>query len=121
VRPFQLPVHPRWNPRGDQAARRGIRRGGSLPLVAMKIDLHSALTFRSAFRYPLQSELARRELLWGALLVLLPGVGWILNMGHRIQMVHQMQHGQDAWPAWRGYPRLFRSGLVTFLGMAYYY
>ncbi len=87
----------------------------------MKIDLHTELTFPSAFRYPLQSDLARREILWGALLLLIPGIGWLLNMGHRIQMVHQMQHGQEAWPAWHHYPRLFRSGLVTFLGMLYYY
>ena len=42
-------------------------------------------TLRASFAFPLQSPVARREVLWGALLlVALPGVGWLLNMGHRI-------------------------------------
>lgn len=49
--------------------------------------------------------------------MVLPGVGWLLNMGHRIEMVHRMQHGQPPWPAWRNYPRLLRHGAVTFGGM----
>ncbi|HUB09704.1 MAG TPA: hypothetical protein VMB50_22045 [Myxococcales bacterium] len=87
----------------------------------MEIGLGDELTVRRAFAYPLQNALARREVLRGALLLLLPGVGWLLNMGHRIQMVHQMQHGREAWPAWHDYPRLLRSGAVTLLGMIYYY
>ena len=64
-------------------------------------DLSTPLSIASSFRFPLQSRESRREVLWGAaLLVLLPGVGWLLNMGHRIVMVHRMQQGQSAWPAW---------------------
>ncbi len=86
------------------------------------IDLRTPLSLRTSFRFPLQSPSARRELVWGAaLLVLLPGVGWLLNMGHRILMVHHMLHGRPAWPAWRGYRGLLRHGLVTFAGMLYYY
>lgn len=87
----------------------------------MDIDLHSDLSFRNSFRYPVQNKLARKELAWGAILVLVPLIGWLLNMGHRIEMVHNMHHGHDAWPAWQNYPRLLKSGTVTFLGMAYYY
>lgn len=87
----------------------------------MEIDLESELSFRNSFRFPLQTNLARKELVWGAVLVLVPVIGWLLNMGHRIEMVHNMHHGREAWPAWRNYPRLFKSGLVTFLGMLYYY
>lgn len=36
-------------------------------------------------------------------------------------MVHNMQQGREAWPAWRNYSRLLKSGTVTYLGMAYYY
>jgi hypothetical protein len=86
------------------------------------IDLRTPLSLRTSFGFPLQSPPARREVLWGAaLLVLLPGVGWLLNMGHRIVMVHHMLHGRPAWPAWRGYGGLLRHGLVTFAGMLYYY
>ncbi len=88
----------------------------------MEINLLTPLKLRNSFRFPLQSELAKREVLWGAaLLILLPGLGWLLNMGHRIEMVHRMHHGQEPWPAWRNYPRLLKSGLVTFLGMVCYY
>ena len=87
----------------------------------MEIDLNSPLSLRNSFRYPLQSPLARREVAIGALWLFVPLVGWVLNMGHRIQMVHNMHHSRDAWPAWCGYPRLLKSGVITLLGMAYYY
>src|SRR5213593_3107524 len=85
------------------------------------IDLSTPLSMRSSFRFPLQSDASRRELLWGAvLLVVLPGIGWFLNMGHRVVVVHQMQHGEPPWPAWKNYPGLLWHGLITFGGMLYY-
>jgi hypothetical protein len=46
------------------------------------IDLSTPLSLTSSFRFPLQSPESRREVAWGAvLLVLLPGIGWFLNMG----------------------------------------
>jgi len=87
-----------------------------------RVDLNTSLSLDSSFRFPLQNGQARHEVLWGAaLLILLPGVGWLLNMGHRIEMVHRMHLGEEPWPAWTNYPRLFKNGLVTFLGMLYYY
>src|SRR2546428_12738367 len=88
---------------------------------ARRIDLRTPLSLRSAFAFPLQTREARREVLVGAALLLLPGVGWLFNMGHRIQMVHNMQAGVSPWPAWRGYGRLLKYGTVTFLGMVEYY
>ena len=86
------------------------------------ITLATPLSLRTSFRFPLQCPLARREVLLGAaLLVLLPGVGWLWNMGHRIEMVHRMQHGKPAWPAAAPTGRILRNGLITFLGMLYYY
>ena len=53
-------------------------------------------------------------MIWGAvLLVALPGIGWFLNMGHRVVVVHRMQHDQPPWPAWHNYGELFRHGVVT--------
>jgi hypothetical protein len=78
------------------------------------VDLSTPLALRTSFRFPLQSPAARRDLLWGAaLLVLLPGIGWVLNMGHRIRVVHRLQHGEPPWPAWGGYGELFKHGLIT--------
>lgn len=72
-------------------------------------------------RFPLQSRDARKEVLIGAaLLLFLPGIGWLLNMGHRIRVVHNMQHGRPPWPAWNDYPQLLWHGLITFFGMVYY-
>ena len=85
------------------------------------IDLSTPLSLASSFRFRLQSPESRREIAWGALLlVLLPGIGWFLNMGHRIVVVHRMQHGEPPWPAWKNYPQLLGHGLITFGGMLYY-
>jgi len=87
----------------------------------MMIDLKSELTFRNCFCFPLQSGLSRKEVLWGGILVLIPFLRWIMNMGHRIEMVHRMHQGLPAWPSWLDYRRLLKSGTMTFLGMVYYY
>lgn len=86
-----------------------------------KIDLEAPLDLQHSFCFPLQNAQARREVLIGALWLLAPGVGWLLNMGHRIEMVHRMHRGESAWPAWQNYPRLLSNGLITFAGMLYYY
>lgn len=85
------------------------------------IDLSTPLSIRSAFLFPLQSPQARKEVLWGALLLCVPVVGWVLNMGHRIAMTRRMQQGLPAWPAWIGYRTLLFHGTVTFLGMVEYH
>jgi hypothetical protein len=85
------------------------------------IDLHSPLTLRNAFAFPIQSREHRREVLVGGLLLLIPVIGWILNMGHRIMMTHRMQHGLPATPAWRSHRELLKHGFVTFVGMIEYH
>ena len=85
------------------------------------IDLRTPLSLRTSFAFPLQTAESRREVLIGGALVLVPFIGWLLNMGHRVVMVHRMMHGQPAWPSWRAPGQLLRHGLVTFGGMAYYY
>jgi hypothetical protein len=85
------------------------------------IDLRTPLSLRSSLAFPLQTPESRREVLIGAALVLLPFVGWLLNMGHRVVMVHRMMHGLPAWPSWRRPGQLLWHGLVTFGGMVYYY
>ena len=87
----------------------------------MPIDLRTPLDLRTSFGFPLQSRESRREVVVGAALLLIPFVGWLLNMGHRVMFVHRMLHGQPAWPAWRDWPELLKHGLITFGGMLYYY
>ncbi len=96
---------------------RNSHRSSDLP-----IDLLSPQGFRSSLRFPVQSPIARKEVLIGALwLLFCPPLGWILNMGHRIMMVHNMQNGRSAWPAWVNYGQLFKHGFLTFLGMVEYH
>lgn len=85
------------------------------------IDLASDLNFKNAFRFPIQDAAARREVLIGGLWLLVPFVGWLMNMGHRVMMVHKMQCGLSPWPSWSPWPELLRHGCVTWLGMVYYY
>lgn len=96
----------------------------------MEITLRTPLTLRSSFGFPLQSSVARREVLWGALLLaVLPGVGWVLNMGHRIAYVRRMQRGLPPFPAWSDperpwrevYRELFVDGMATLVGMIWYH
>lgn len=88
--------------------------------MAAPIDLNSPLTLANALRFAQQSPAARREVLIGALWLLVPGVGWLLNMGHRIRLVHRLQRGEPPWPAWHDYGELLRLGSWTFLGMLWY-
>lgn len=85
-----------------------------------RITLATPLSLRSSFSFPLQDAQARREVLIGAMWLLVPVLGWLLNMGHRIQMVHNMHAGRPAWPAWENPRALMWHGAVTFTGMAFY-
>ena len=87
---------------------------------ATPIDLRSPLSLRTSFRFPLQSDESRREVLLGAAWLLVPVVGWLMNMGHRIRFVHNMQHGRPPFPAWRDPLDLLKHGAITCAGMAYY-
>jgi len=83
--------------------------------IEKPLSIRNELTFREAFRFPVHSPLARRELLIGAALLLIPFVGWVLNMGHRLHLVHHMLAGRPAHPAWSDWRSLFVRGLVATL------
>lgn len=82
---------------------------------SLGISLRSPLTLRNAFLFPIQNRAARRDVLCGALLLLLPGIGWMLNMGHRLRLVHRMHRDKPPWPAWDRYGQLFCHGALTTL------
>lgn len=86
----------------------------------MPITVHSPLTFRNSLLFPLQSREARREIVVGAFWLLVPVVGWLMNMGHRIRFVHNMHHGRPPFPAWREPRDLLWHGALTFGGMVWY-
>ncbi len=86
----------------------------------LTVDLRSELSWSNAWRFPLQTPESRRDVLIGGLWLLVPVVGWLLNMGHRVRYVHRLQHGEAPWPAWERPGELLRHGLITFAGMAWY-
>lgn len=86
----------------------------------LAIGLRHPLTAANALRFPLQSAASRREIILGGLWLLVPFVGWLMNMGHRIRVVHHMHNGEPPWPAWRDPLDLLKHGVLTFLGMVFY-
>lgn len=86
----------------------------------LALSLRDPLTFGNSLRFPLQSPESRRDLLIGGLWLFVPVVGWLLNMGHRVRVVHRMQNGAYPWPAWGAPLELLKHGALTFLGMMLY-
>lgn len=84
------------------------------------IDLRHRLTVGNSLRFPLQSAASRRDIVIGGLWLLVPVVGWLMNMGHRVRVVHRMHKGQTPWPAWERPAELLKHGLYTFAGMVWY-
>ncbi|MFK7962059.1 MAG: hypothetical protein AB8G96_16215 [Phycisphaerales bacterium] len=93
--------------------------GGRGPIP--DISLSTPLSLRTSFLFPLQDARSRREVIIGGLWLLVPMVGWFMNMGHRIVFVHHMMHGRSPWPAWGQPLVLLKHGLITWLGMVLYY
>lgn len=85
-----------------------------------RIDLRQPLTLRNSLRFPLQSAASRRDLVVGGLWLFVPVVGWLMNMGHRVRVVHRLQRGEAPWPAWDRPGELLRHGAITFAGMVWY-
>lgn len=84
------------------------------------IDLRSSLSLRNSWAFPLQSKASRREIWIGGLWLLVPVFGWLMNMGHRIIIVHHMHNGKPIWPAWNQPRELLKHGIYTFAGMVWY-
>jgi hypothetical protein len=87
---------------------------------ARVIDLREPLSLRNSFAFPLQSRASRRDLWIGGLWLFVPVVGWLMNMGHRVVVVHRLQRGETPWPAWENPGQLLRHGVLTFAGMVWY-
>ena len=88
----------------------------------MQVHLSDPLTLKNALRFPIQSAESRREIITGALWLIIPLYGWLLNMGHRIVVTHNLIHSRPGWPAWNvGHATLLRHGTITFAGMVLYH
>lgn len=81
----------------------------------------SELGWRACFSFPLQDEEARRDVLIGAALLLIPLIGWIFNLGHRLDVVHRLFHHDPPW--FRGFAPwglTFKRGLMAATAITLY-
>lgn len=58
-------------------------------------------SLRTSFAFPVATSEARRDLLVGGTLLFLLPVGWVLNLGHRLDVVYRLYHQEH--PAFRGF------------------
>ena len=87
----------------------------------MMIDLNAPLTLANAFRFPLQNAAARRDLLIGGCILFIPVVGFMLNMGYRLHVVHNLQQGKSPWPGWHSPIELLKHGAIATLAIVAYH
>jgi hypothetical protein len=83
--------------------------------------LPAQLTLADAFRFPVATKDARRDVLIGGSLLFLLIVGWILNLGNRLNVV--MRFSADDRPYFRGFRPwgyTFTRGCVSFATISCY-
>jgi len=83
--------------------------------------LPRALTLRDAFAFPIETKEARRDLLIGGCLLILLLVGWILNLGNRLNVVSRLGAGDRPYfRAFRPWGYTFQRGCVSFATISAY-
>lgn len=78
-------------------------------------------SLRECFKFPLSTAEAQRDVLNGGSLLFLLFIGWIINLGHRLDVVYRVYH--DEPPYFRGFApwgHTFRRGLFAFAAIALY-
>jgi hypothetical protein len=83
--------------------------------------LPERLTVREAFLFPVATKEARRDLLIGGLLLGLLQIGWVLNLGNRLNVVSRLS--ADDRPYFRGFRpwgHTFRRGCISFATISSY-
>lgn len=79
------------------------------------------VTWSEAFRFPIENASCRRDVLVGGTVLLIPLVGWILNLGHRLDVVYRL--AERSPPYCRGFnpwKQTFQRGLHAFYAIVSY-
>src|SRR5262245_37068450 len=64
----------------------------------MRLDFPSELDWRDAFRFPVATPEGRKDVLIGGTLILfLWPIGWVLNIGNRLNVVARLHAGQSPY------------------------
>ena len=83
--------------------------------------LPRALTLRDAFAFPVATKDARKDLLIGGCLLFLLLVGWILNLGNRLNVVSRLGAGDRPYfRAFRPWGYTFTRGCISFATISGY-
>jgi len=100
-------------------------RFNNAPLIAPAArapHLPTRLTIRDAFLFPIESKEARKDLFIGGCLILtLLIIGWILNLGNRLNVVSRLGAGDR--PYFRGFKpwrQTFVRGCMSFAAISAY-
>jgi hypothetical protein len=70
------------------------------------------VTWREAFRFPIDNARRRHDILVGGTVLFIPPVGWVLNLGHRLDVI--MRLAEESPPYFRGFKpwrHTFKRGL----------
>jgi len=79
------------------------------------------VTWSEAFRFPIENASRRRDVFVGGTVLFIPPVGWILNLGHRLDVVYRLAQGSP--PYFRGFKPwtyTFKRGLQAFFAIVAY-
>lgn len=81
----------------------------------------SQLTLRECFAFPFAAPRGVADTVEGALWLLTLPIGWVLNLGHRLDVVHRLFHDKPPYfQGFRPYGRTFVRGLKAALAIAVY-
>lgn len=87
----------------------------------MASGAHNEISIRECFRFPIASAGARRDLLVGGLLMITLIFGWILNLGHRLEVVHRLAQGEsEPFCGFAPYKYTFMRGLRALAAISLY-
>ena len=80
------------------------------------------LTWRRAFSFPVETPEGRRDIWIGGLLILcLWPIGWILNLGNRLNVVSRFYRGDvPIFRGFRPFANTFRRGCISFATISSY-
>lgn len=79
------------------------------------------LYYKNCFQFPISSPQARKDLLVGSLILCTLLIGWIFNLGHRLDVVHRIYHDQPPYyQGFRPFKKTFFRGLQAFFAIVTY-
>jgi hypothetical protein len=81
---------------------------------SIKDNLPTSLTWGAAFKFPLASRTARKEILIGGLLFMMfPPFGWIVNLGNRLNVIRRLYIGEEPFTGFHPFQETYTRGCIS--------